>query len=269
MTVNWGMIAPSPPQQVLPQIDVAGSFFKGQAAGLAKRQADRQDEAFEWDRDQKIATLFGMADTPAAHAAVLRALGQRGYEIPEPFRTFEGARAAAQSWAGPQLLDLQHRRAQIDMMGAQMAQMRLQTPEAREAMARRFGLTPGTPDFNFFVLNGQLPQQRNPLLQLLQPPSPQGGGPPAQAPAAAADAPLATGARMAFAPGATGAAVMPAPGAAPLRAGTTVGGGQPAAATGRVAIARRSAGELAARADRAALAAGADQALHRRLGQQP
>lgn len=121
-----------------------------QIAGIAQRADQEADPA-------RKAAIMGYAYK--LHPDLAQHLTANGMDINDHANVSKMLIAEARGFVDP--LTEEAKRAQIEhtRMGtaasaAQLKQIRMQTPEARARLAAQYGITPNTPEYNSFVLNG-------------------------------------------------------------------------------------------------------------------
>ncbi len=177
---------------------------------LARKADSRADEDQSMQREARLVQRMGalaqvVADEPdemRARSAWQRivqqtpAITQRltEYGVDPNNHRLAAKFLAAEAGRYTSAIDQQMKQAQLAQMGrqgqlsdAQLAQMKNQTPEARARVAAQYGLQPGTPEYNAFVLSGAYspPDPMKQMIgQLLSQAAPTAahapGGPPTQ-----------------------------------------------------------------------------------------
>lgn len=136
----------------------SGFGYQQQQAKQAEAERQRQDAAQQRQRwtDYTTSPGFGRG-MPQGMPDLIRAAGPQGMEI-----AGKAMLAAPSQQIAQQRLQLaqaaEARQAQVTQ--AQLQQIKNRTPEARAAVASQYGLQPGTPEYQSFVLTGTVPQQR-------------------------------------------------------------------------------------------------------------
>lgn len=111
-----------------------------------------QNSAAEGDRQNRTATTEALSASPEFSKLSPQ---ERGLFAANPQLMNHVAGQVYGNKFDPMMgLKRQQIQSQINMSNAQIAQMRNQTPDARAAMAPKFGLQPGSEEYNQFVLSG-------------------------------------------------------------------------------------------------------------------
>jgi len=105
------------------------------------------------DRDQRIASIYAMVQSPEQHAAVTSFFRNRGIPIPTGLDTWQGSQGAAANIAGPALTAAQIQQEQLRRLNP------LNDVADRQAMAAQLGWDPSRPPtpFQMYGLTGQIP----------------------------------------------------------------------------------------------------------------